>query len=162
MHWRHVEAWTTRFANHLWRLRDGHVSKLHSSVPKQTKESLWQAPLLGKHLFPEETVALAGQNLRGDVQHQNLSKSLKLFTAVKQSASKKASSHPNFPTQQPPKAARRGTGVQTSRAKSNKSSKGWGRGRIVPDSFLTSAPLHCPGVVATAPGLRFWSNHCLH
>ena len=62
---------TARYANHLWRLRDGHLSRLHPSVPKQTKESLRQAPLLGIHLFPEETVAIAGQNLRGDVQHLN-------------------------------------------------------------------------------------------
>ena len=59
---------TARYANHIWRLRDGHLSKLHGSVPKQTKESLRQAPLLGW-----ETVALAGQNLRGDVQRMNLS-----------------------------------------------------------------------------------------
>ena len=32
---------------------------------------------MGKHLFSEETVALAVQNLRGDVQHQNL----KFFSA---------------------------------------------------------------------------------
>ena len=57
---------TARYANHLWRLRDGHLSRLHPSVPKQTKESLRQTPLLGTHLFPEETVAIAAQNLRGD------------------------------------------------------------------------------------------------
>ena len=45
---------TARYANLLWRLRDGHLSRLHPSVPKQTKESLRQAPLLGIHLFPEE------------------------------------------------------------------------------------------------------------
>ena len=43
---------TARYANHLWRVRDGHLSRLHLSVPKQTKESLRQAPLLGTHLFP--------------------------------------------------------------------------------------------------------------
>ena len=31
---------TARYANHLWRLRDGHLSRLHPSVPKQTKELL--------------------------------------------------------------------------------------------------------------------------
>ena len=82
---------TTRYANHLWRLRDGHLSRLHPSVPKHTKESLRQAPLLGIHMFSEETVAIAGQNLRGDVQHLNLSKSLRFFTAAKQSTGKKAS-----------------------------------------------------------------------
>ena len=58
---------TARFANHIWRLRDGHLLKLITSVLKQTRESLRQAPHLGKHLFPDETVALDGQNLRGDV-----------------------------------------------------------------------------------------------
>ena len=74
--------------------RDGHLSRDGHlpSVPKQTKKSIRQAPLLSKHLFPEETVAIAGLNLRGDVQHFNLSKSLRFFTAAKQSASKKASS----------------------------------------------------------------------
>ena len=74
---------TARYANHLWRLRDGHLSRLHPSVPKQTKELLRQAPLLGTHLFPEETVAVAARNLRGDVQHLNLSNSLRFFTASK-------------------------------------------------------------------------------
>ena len=69
---------TARYANHLWRLRDGHLSRLHSSVPKQTKESLRQAPLLGTHLFLEERVAVAARNLRGDVQHLNLSNSLRV------------------------------------------------------------------------------------
>ena len=104
---------TARYANHLWRLRDGHLSRLHRSVPKQTKESLRQAPLLGIHLFPEETVAIAGQNLRGDVQHLNLSKSLIFFTAVKQPTGKKASSQPPKAKpqfQQPVTAAGRGRG----------------------------------------------------
>ena len=59
-----------------------------------------QVPLMGKHLFPEETVALAGQNLRGDVQHQNL----KFVSASRQSAGRKAPFQPpkaNIPTQQP-------------------------------------------------------------
>ena len=115
---------TGRFANHTWRL--------NSSVPKQTRESLRQAPLLSNHLFPQETVAIAGQNLRGDVQHQNLSRSLKLFTATKPMAGKKAPSQPhrsNIPTQQPPKAAGRGRGGQRSRGKSSKSSRGRGKGK---------------------------------
>ena len=78
---------TARYANLTWRLN---LSRLHPSVPKQSKESLRQAPLLGTHLFPEETVAIAGQNLRGDVQHLNLSNSLRFFTAAKQSTGKKA------------------------------------------------------------------------
>ena len=43
---------TARFANYIWRLRDGHLSKLHPFVPKQTRESLRQAPLLGKPYVP--------------------------------------------------------------------------------------------------------------
>ena len=31
---------TARFVNHIWWLRDGYLSKLHSVVPKQTKDSL--------------------------------------------------------------------------------------------------------------------------
>ena len=50
---------TAHFANHIWQLRDRHLSILHQSVPKQTRESVRQAPLMGNHLFPEETVALA-------------------------------------------------------------------------------------------------------
>ena len=123
---------TARYANLLWRLRDGHLSRLHPSVPKQTKESLRQAPLLGNHLFPEETVAIAGLNLRGDVQHLNLSKSLRFFTATKQSTGKKASSQPpkakpHF--QQPVTAAGRGRGGQASRGRPNKASRGRGKGR---------------------------------
>ena len=124
---------TARYANHLWRLRDGHLSRLHPSVPKQTKESLRQAPLLGTHLFPEETVAVAARNLRGDVQHLNLSNSLRFFTASKkQSTGNKASSQPpkaKPQVQQPVnQAAGRGRGGQASRGKPNKASRGRGRG----------------------------------
>ena len=109
---------TARYANFIWWLRDGHLSRLHPSVPKQTKESLRQAPLLGIHLFPEEILAIAGQNLRGDVQHWNLSKSLRFFTAAKQSTGKKASSQPPKAKpqfQQPVTAAGRGRGGQASK-----------------------------------------------
>ena len=124
---------TARYANHLWRLRDGHLSRLHPSVPKQTKESLRQAPLLGTHLFPEETVAVAAPNLRGDVQYLNLSNSLKFFTASKKlSTGNRASSQPpkaNPQIQQPVnQAAGRGRGGQASRGKPNKASRGRGRG----------------------------------
>ena len=125
------QSLTARYANLLWRLRDGYMSKLHSSVPKQTKESLQQAPLLSKHLFPVETVAIAGLNLRGDVQHWNIAKSLKFFTAAKQSTGKKSSSQPpkaKVQFQQPVIAAGRGRGGQASRGKPNKSSRGRGRG----------------------------------
>ena len=115
--WRSVELLerspTARYANRLWRLRDGHLSKLHSSVA--TKESLRQAPLLSNHLFPEETVAIAGLNLRGDVQHLNLSKSLKFFIAAKHSTGNKALSQPpraKVHFQQPIMAAGRGRGGQ--------------------------------------------------
>ena len=121
---------TARYANHIWRLRDGHLSKLHGSVrPGSLSDShhSW-----GQHLFPEETVALAGQNLRGDVQHMNLSNSLKFFSAAKQTANKKASSQPprvkQNPPQQPPQAAGRGRGGKASRGKSTKTLRGRGRG----------------------------------
>ena len=124
---------TARYANHLWRLRDGHLSRLHNSVPKQTKESLRQAPLLGTHLFPEETVAVAARNLRGDVQHLNLSNSLKFFSAPKkQPKSNRSSSQPPKaqPLVQQPvlQAAGRGRGSQASRGKPNKTPRGRGRG----------------------------------
>ena len=123
---------TARYANHIWQLRDGHLSKLHGSVLKQTRESLRQAALLGQHLFPEETVAIAGQNLRGDVQRMNLSHSLKFFSAAKQTASTKASSQSprvkQNPPQQSPMAAGRGRGGKASRGKSTKTSRGRGRG----------------------------------
>ena len=72
---------TVRFVNHIWRLRDKYRS--------------WASI----DLFPEETVALAGQNLRGDVQHQNLK-----FFSARQSAGRKGPFQPpkaNIPTQQP-------------------------------------------------------------
>ena len=126
---------TARYANHLWRLRDGHLSRLHPSVPKQTKELLRQAPLLGTHLFPEETVAVAAREPhRGrDVQHLNLSNSLRFFTASKkQSTGNRASSQPpkaKPQVQQPVnQAAGRGRGGQASRGKPNKASRGRGRG----------------------------------
>ena len=105
---------TAPYANHIWRLRDGHLSKLHGSVPKQTREFLRQAPLLGKHLFSEETVAIAGQNLRET--HESLQ-----FTEknVCRTAGKKASSQPSRvkqnPPQQPPMVAGRGRGGKASR-----------------------------------------------
>ena len=121
------------YANLFWQLRDCHLSRLHPSVPKQTKESLRQAPLLGNHLFLEETVAIAGLNLRGDVQHLNLSKSLRFFTAAKQSTGKKASSQPPKAKpqfQQPVMAAGRGRGGQAYRGKPNKASRGRDRGKL--------------------------------
>ena len=143
---------TARYANPIWRLRDDHLSKLHGSVPKQTMESLRQAPLLGQNLFPDETVAIAGQNLRGDVQHMNLSNSLKFFSATKQTANKKASSQPprvkQNPPQQPPMAAGRGIGGKASRGKSTKTLRGRGRGiqnqkhsgLLVPSTVRVSEP----------------------
>ena len=141
------------------------------SIPlfrNRLRSRLRQAPLLGTHLFPEETVAVAARNLRGDVQHLNLSNSLRFFTASKkQSTGNKASSQPpkaKPQIQQPVnQAAERGRVGQASRGKPNKASRGRGRGGggSEAETFLTSTPLHCQGVGATPPGLRFRPNLCL-
>ena len=92
-------------------------------------------------------MAVAARNLRGDVQHLNLSNSLRFFTASKkQSTGNRAPSQPpkaKPQVQQPVnQAAGRGRGGQASRGKPNKASRGRGRGggggvrsRNIPDFY---------------------------
>ena len=69
-------------------------------------------------------MAIADLNLRVDVQHLNLSKSLRFFTAAKQSTGKKALSQPPRAKVQPNIVAGRSRGGQASRGKPNKASRG--------------------------------------
>ena len=87
-------------------------------------------------------MAVAARNLRGDVQHLNLSNSLKFFTASKkQPNSNRSSSQPpkaKPQVQQPViQAAGRGRVGQASRGKPNKASRGRGRvrSRNIPDFY---------------------------
>ena len=65
-----------RYANYVWRMRDGHVSRLHSSVPRQ--ETLRGVSLNCPLLFPESVVSLTAESFKGGVQLQSMSDSLKL------------------------------------------------------------------------------------
>jgi len=70
---------TARYANNIWHMRDGYVTRLHPAVPKQTREALRGASLNSKQLFPEEAVALAAESLKSDVQLQNMSQSVCVY-----------------------------------------------------------------------------------
>jgi len=61
---------TARHANLIWHMRDSYLSKVHHLVPKATKDALRGSPLNSEHLFKEETVAIAADNLRSDLQLQ--------------------------------------------------------------------------------------------
>ena len=57
-------------------MKDSHLSKLHSSVPRSMRQSLRSYSLNGYLLFLEETVAIAAANLKGDFQLQMKYKAL--------------------------------------------------------------------------------------
>jgi hypothetical protein len=61
---------TARYANLTWHMRDLYLSKLHPLVPKTMRDTLRRSPLISNHLFKEETVALAADSLKGDLQLQ--------------------------------------------------------------------------------------------
>ena len=57
---------TARHANLIWHMRDSYLSK----------DALRGSPLNSEHLFKEETVAIAADNLRSDLQLQTNQKAL--------------------------------------------------------------------------------------
>ena len=67
---------TARHANLIWHMRDSYLSNVHQLVPKATKDALRVSPLNSEHLFKEETVAIASDNLKSDLQLQTNQKAL--------------------------------------------------------------------------------------
>ena len=86
---------TARYANLIWHMRDSYLGKLHSSVPKSTRESLRRSPLNSGRLFSEETVALASSTLKSDVIMMANQKTLQRLNAPgNQSRGKRPSTTP--------------------------------------------------------------------
>jgi len=134
---------SARYANAVWRMRDGHLSRLHSSVPSHTREALRGASLSCPSLFPEAVVSVTAECLKADVHMQSMSDSLKL---VRSASSKRGDSRKRPASFSPPRppakkvlfrprtpsrfpGPNRGRGRGSGVPRGSKTSKGKGRGK---------------------------------
>jgi len=128
---------SARYANFVWRLRDGHLARIHSAVPQHSREALRGARLGGPCLFPEKDVASTAENLRGDVQLRNMSDSLRFIQdASRRPPESRKRPAPAAPARPPVKKVKfasktppRPSGAPRGRGRGFRTPKGKGKGR---------------------------------